>query len=167
MCLGSNYVQRAYSTSRGFFNGLLGFHDSLQYPSMGSTLSNSVTAPLLVCTLLTSILSSGSDQYKEYLQTIMTGPVYITLRHRLHCQIVRNGEGTKGSPRKPATEDHLVLNEVVVDRGMSSFLTNLEVYCDNLFVTHVQGDGLILSTPSGSTAYSLAAGGSMVHPEVT
>lgn len=60
----------------------------------------------------------------------------------------------------------LVLNEVTIDRGISSFLTNLECYCDNSFVTCVQGDGLILSTTSGSTAYSLAAGGSMVHPQV-
>lgn len=60
----------------------------------------------------------------------------------------------------------LVLNEVTIDRGISSYLTNLECYCDNSFVTCVQGDGLILSTTSGSTAYSLAAGGSMVHPQV-
>lgn len=63
-------------------------------------------------------------------------------------------------------EPILVLNEVTIDRGISSFLTNLECYCDNSFVTCVQGDGLILSTTSGSTAYSLAAGGSMVHPQV-
>ncbi|GAU35762.1 hypothetical protein TSUD_61220 [Trifolium subterraneum] len=63
-------------------------------------------------------------------------------------------------------EPILVLNEVTIDRGISSYLTNLECYCDNSFVTCVQGDGLILSTTSGSTAYSLAAGGSMVHPQV-
>ena len=63
-------------------------------------------------------------------------------------------------------EPFLVLNEVTIDRGISSYLTNLEVYCDSSFVTCVQGDGLIISTTSGSTAYSLAAGGSMVHPQV-
>ncbi|KAI9078248.1 hypothetical protein K1719_039750 [Acacia pycnantha] len=60
----------------------------------------------------------------------------------------------------------LVLNEVTIDRGISSFLTNLNCYCDDSFVTCVQGDGLIISTTSGSTAYSLATGGSMVHPQV-
>ena len=45
-------------------------------------------------------------------------------------------------------------------------LPNLECYCDGSFVTCVQGNGLIRSTTSGSTAYSLAAGGSMVHPQV-
>jgi NAD kinase len=63
-------------------------------------------------------------------------------------------------------EPIIVLNEVTIDRGMSSYLTYLECYCDSSFVTCVQGDGLIISTTSGSTAYSLAAGGSMVHPQV-
>nr|GEX41947.1 NAD kinase 1 [Tanacetum cinerariifolium] len=58
----------------------------------------------------------------------------------------------------------LVLNEVTVDRGISPFHTNLECYCDNSFLTYVHGDGLILSTTYGSTTYSFAAGGSMVHP---
>lgn len=91
--------------------------------------------------------------------------MYITLRHRLHCQIIRNPEAVKEGD-DPCEETHLVLNEIAIDRGMSSFLTNLECYCDDIFLTSVQGDGLILSTPSGSTAYSLAAGGSMVHPQV-
>ncbi|GJN16689.1 hypothetical protein PR202_gb03708 [Eleusine coracana subsp. coracana] len=63
-------------------------------------------------------------------------------------------------------EPILALNEVTIDRGISSYLTYLECYCDSSFVTCVQGDGLIISTTSGSTAYSLAAGGSMVHPQV-
>ncbi|KAM6577425.1 hypothetical protein CsatB_029262 [Cannabis sativa] len=65
------------------------------------------------------------------------------------------------------TEDYtLVLNEVTIDRGESAYLTFLNCFCDGSFLTSVQGDGLILSTTSGSTAYSLAAGGSMVHPQV-
>ena len=111
-----------------------------------------------------------SDRYRESLQTVMAGPVYITLRHRLHCQIVRHAQNMKreeGAPLSPQPpEEYLVLNEVSIDRGMSSSLSNLECYCDGHFVTVVQGDGLIVSTPSGSTAYSLAAGGSMVHPQV-
>lgn len=43
-----------------------------------------------------------------------------------------------------------------VSAGAQAYLTNLEVYCDNTFVTNVQGDGLLLATPTGSTAYSLA-----------
>lgn len=97
---------------------------------------------------------------------VIRGPVYITLRHRLHCQIVRNAENLKDGNYSSEPEEYLVLNEVSIDRGMASALSNLQCYCDGHFVTTVQGDGLILSTPSGSTAYSLAAGGSMLHPQV-
>ncbi|KAJ4897736.1 NAD(H) kinase 1 [Raphanus sativus] len=103
-----------------------------------------------------------SEQYRDCLEAVIRGPISITLRHRLQCHIIRD----KARHDYETEENTLVLNEVTIDRGISSYLTNLECYCDNSFVTCVQGDGLILSTTSGSTAYSLAAGGSMVHPQV-
>ncbi|KAM7523433.1 hypothetical protein LguiA_013335 [Lonicera macranthoides] len=103
-----------------------------------------------------------SEHYKECLNSVLRGPISITLRHRLQCHVIREAAKNEYETEGPI----LVLNEVTIDRGISSFLTNLECYCDNSFVTCVQGDGLILSTTSGSTAYSLAAGGSMVHPQV-
>ncbi|ONI13917.1 hypothetical protein PRUPE_4G254100 [Prunus persica] len=103
-----------------------------------------------------------SERYQEYLDSILKGPISITLRHRLQCHVIREAAKNEYETEGPI----LVLNEVTIDRGISSYLTNLECYCDNSFVTCVQGDGLILSTTSGSTAYSLAAGGSMVHPQV-
>ncbi|TQE01839.1 hypothetical protein C1H46_012463 [Malus baccata] len=103
-----------------------------------------------------------SERYRDYLDSILNGPINITLRHRLQCHVIREAAKNKYETEGPM----LVLNEVTIDRGISSYLTNLECYCDNSFVTCVQGDGLILSTTSGSTAYSLAAGGSMVHPQV-
>jgi NAD+ kinase len=60
-----------------------------------------------------------------------------------------------------------VMNEVVIDRGPSPYLTNLELFCNGRIMTSVQGDGIIIATPTGSTAYSLAAGASMVHPSVS
>ncbi|NWW40726.1 NADK kinase, partial [Panurus biarmicus] len=59
-----------------------------------------------------------------------------------------------------------VLNEVVVDRGPSSYLSNVDVFLDGHLITTVQGDGVIVSTPTGSTAYAAAAGASMIHPNV-
>ncbi|XP_015875730.1 NAD(H) kinase 1 isoform X1 [Ziziphus jujuba] len=103
-----------------------------------------------------------SEHYRECLNSILKGPISITLRHRLQCHVIRDDAKTEYETEEPI----LVLNEVTIDRGISSYLVNLECYCDNSFVTSVQGDGLILSTTSGSTAYSLAAGGSMVHPQV-
>lgn len=66
----------------------------------------------------------------------------------------------------PAPRNFLVLNEVVVDRGPSPYLSNLDLFIDGKHVTVVQGDGLIVSTPTGSTAYAVAAGASMIHPSV-
>jgi NAD+ kinase len=66
---------------------------------------------------------------------------------------------------KPST-NLLVLNEVVIDRGPSPYLSNIDLYLDGKLITSVQGDGLIISTPTGSTAYAVAAGASMIHPSV-
>ncbi|KAJ2608464.1 hypothetical protein H4S08_004444 [Coemansia sp. RSA 1365] len=59
-----------------------------------------------------------------------------------------------------------VMNEMVVDRGPSPYLSQIELYGDGNHLTTVEADGLCLATPTGSTAYSLAAGGSLVHPEI-
>ena len=56
--------------------------------------------------------------------------------------------------------------ELVIDRGPSPYVSNLELHGDNEPITVVQADGVIFSTPTGSTAYSLAAGGSLVHPDI-
>ncbi|KAK6114928.1 hypothetical protein DH2020_007197 [Rehmannia glutinosa] len=85
--------------------------------------------------------------------------VYITLRMRLRCQIFRNGKAMPGKIFD-------VLNEVVVDRGSNPYLSKIECYEHDRLITKVQGDGVIVATPTGSTAYSTAAGGSMVHPNV-
>ncbi|KAJ3305299.1 hypothetical protein HDV03_001592 [Kappamyces sp. JEL0829] len=59
-----------------------------------------------------------------------------------------------------------VLNDIVIDRGPSAYMSQLELFVEDRHLTTVQADGLVISTPTGSTAYSLAAGGSLVHPEV-
>ena len=91
----------------------------------------------------------------------------IMLRHRLQCRVTSgSSQSDLDMVARAPCGDVLVLNELVIDRGMSACLTNLECYVDQNFVTNIQGDGLIVSTPTGSTAYNLAAGGSMVHPAV-
>lgn len=93
----------------------------------------------------------------------------LMLRHRLQCRIIRAGDMESDFSRlhkAPCGEDVLVLNELVIDRGITASLTKLDCYIDNHFMAVIQGDGLIVSTPTGSTAYNLAAGGSMVHPAV-
>jgi NAD+ kinase len=58
------------------------------------------------------------------------------------------------------------LNDLVLSRGQSAYLVEFNVYIDNQFVTHYRADGLILSTPTGSTAYNLSAGGPIMHPQL-
>jgi len=58
------------------------------------------------------------------------------------------------------------LNEIVVSRGSSSYTCILELYVNNYLITTLQGDGIIISTPTGTTAYAMAAGASMSHPSL-
>lgn len=84
--------------------------------------------------------------------------ICMTIRMRLDCRIVNREGVVRGR--------YNVLNEVVIDRGGSPYLAALECFCDDVHLTTVQADGVIIATPSGSTAYSMSAGGSVVHPAV-
>ncbi|KZV82144.1 ATP-NAD kinase [Exidia glandulosa HHB12029] len=63
-------------------------------------------------------------------------------------------------------ESFEILNDLVVDRGPSPYVSLLELFGDEHHMTTVQADGLCVATPTGSTAYSLSAGGSLVNPEI-
>lgn len=56
------------------------------------------------------------------------------------------------------------LNDVVLSRGSETHLVEFDVYVNQQLVSHFRSDGLILSTPTGSTAYALSAGGPIMHP---
>ncbi len=60
----------------------------------------------------------------------------------------------------------LALNDMVIERGDRTHLLNIGIYCDGQLVTETKADGVIVSSPTGSTAYNLAAGGPVLHPEV-
>ncbi|KAK2629247.1 hypothetical protein QTJ16_000067 [Diplocarpon rosae] len=58
-----------------------------------------------------------------------------------------------------------ILNDIVVDRGPNPTMSSTEIFGDDEHFTSVQADGVCVATPTGSTAYNLAAGGSLCHPE--
>ncbi|TPX40802.1 NAD+ kinase [Synchytrium endobioticum] len=82
--------------------------------------------------------------------------------------VIRTEDSCDESDTRPCglpNSVHQIMNEVVVDRGASPNMLQLELYADNLHLTTFLADGLVIGTPTGSTAYNLSAGGSLVHPD--
>jgi NAD+ kinase len=78
-------------------------------------------------------------------------------RSLVHCQLVRAAS---------CVATYEALNDVVVSKSAISRLNHFDLFIDQVFVTSYKADGLIVSTPTGSTAYSLAAGGPILMPSV-
>ena len=91
------------------------------------------------------------------LEAALSGAVRVEERMMLRATTVRGGK---------ALPDHLALNDVVITKAARARMTDLSVFVGDEFVTHVKADGLIVATPTGSTAYNLAAGGPIVQPVV-
>ena len=97
------------------------------------------------------------DEIEQALADVDAGRCELSLRPMLHCQLQRGGECV-------ATFE--ALNEVVLNQSAVARITDFEVRVNNNFVANYKADGLIISTPTGSTAYSLAAGGPILAPDV-
>ncbi|XP_041501286.1 NAD kinase isoform X2 [Microtus oregoni] len=118
------------------------------------------------------------ENFQSQVNQVIEGNAAVILRSRLKVRVVKEPRDKKRAIHNGLSENGLdpeggkqamqyqVLNEVVIDRGPSSYLSNVDVYLDGHLITTVQGDGVIVSTPTGSTAYAAAAGASMVHPNV-
>src|SRR5215469_13695545 len=85
------------------------------------------------------------------------GQCPIELRSVLKCQLIRDEE---------CISKHFALNDVVVNKSAISRLVEFDLYIDDNFVFQYKADGVIIATPTGSTAYSLAAGGPVMMPSV-
>ncbi|CZR50973.1 probable UTR1 protein, associated with ferric reductase activity [Phialocephala subalpina] len=131
-----------------------------------STLFQSIVPPILSFSLgsLGFLTNFEYDKFKEELNKVMgEDGMRVSMRMRFTCTVYRGGASGNDMEEGDQFE---VLNELVIDRGPSPYVSSLELYGDNNLLTVVQADGCIFSTPTGSTAYSLSAGGSLVHPDI-
>lgn len=96
------------------------------------------------------------DLYKAINGTLQ-GKMVFRPRSMLRIEVRR--AGTLRSER-------LALNDAVLERGSNTHLINLEIHSQSDLVGQLKADALIIATPTGSTAYNLAAGGPILHPEV-
>jgi NAD+ kinase len=97
------------------------------------------------------------DKYKDALAPIVAGDFEEEQRAMLEGDVWRDGE---------KIFEGLSMNDVVVSRGATASMVELSVEIDDDFVANIRADGLIVCTPTGSTAYALSAGGPIVHPGI-
>ncbi|QJW85730.1 NAD kinase [Ramlibacter terrae] len=95
------------------------------------------------------------DQYRNVLPPMLAGEYVEDERTLMQACVMRDGQCV--------FEAH-AMNDVVVNRGATSGMVELRVEVDGHFVANQRADGLIVATPTGSTAYALSAGGPMLHP---
>ncbi|MEW6409957.1 MAG: NAD(+)/NADH kinase [Nitrospirota bacterium] len=89
------------------------------------------------------------------IEGILSGNYYIEERLMLTTHIHRENE---------KLADYDVLNDVVINKGALARIIDMDTYINKIYVTTFKADGLILATPTGSTAYSLSAGGPIIYP---
>lgn len=93
----------------------------------------------------------SADEARECLPTLLSGDFATASRALVSCQV---------GDAPPV----LALNDILIKDASNSRLVRLEVFADDELVTDYLCDGLIFSTPTGSTAYNLSAGGPLIHP---
>lgn len=81
-------------------------------------------------------------------------------------QVLQGGIDNSSPLRKDRDDKFFALNDIVIDKGSICRVIELSIFINDQFVNNVLADGLIVSTPTGSTAYSLAAGGPIVAPDM-
>ncbi|WP_295856120.1 NAD kinase [uncultured Xylophilus sp.] len=97
------------------------------------------------------------ENFEATLAPMLRGAYTEDRRTLMEAQVMRDGE---------CVFKALAMNDVVVNRGATSGMVELRVEIDGHFVANQRADGLIVASPTGSTAYALSAGGPMLHPAV-
>lgn len=95
------------------------------------------------------------DLFHTVISTL-SGKMELRPRSMLNVTVYKNGK---------KQHEHVALNDIVIERGSETHLINLEIHSEKHLVSQLKADALIIATPTGSTAYNLAAGGPILHPE--
>ena len=103
------------------------------------------------------LAETAEENLFSAVRQVLSGHFKTEPRMRLSVTIIRGGE-------KRASE--MVLNDLVINKGALARLSAIKTFIDDSYLTTYRADGLIVATPTGSTAYSLAAGGPVIHPRV-
>ena len=103
------------------------------------------------------LTETGPDEMEEMLEEILTGRWDLDRRSGLEVTVVRAGR---------TIMRQMTLNDAVINKSALARIIEIGLSIDREQVTNYKSDGLIISTPTGSTAYSLSAGGPIVHPNL-
>ena len=120
--------------------------DGLQIPVLGINMGS-----------LGFLTSSPANKVYEALNTVMQDKAKIHRRMLLQAKVYR---------KRKLKISAIALNDVVIERGSFSQLINISISKEKKLVSEIKADALIISSPTGSTAYNLAAGGPLLDPEV-
>ncbi len=97
------------------------------------------------------------EGYQSVLKPMLEGQYEEELRAMMQASVMRDGRCVFSAT---------AMNDVVVNRGATTGMVELRVEVDGRFVANQRADGLIIATPTGSTAYALSAGGALLHPSI-
>jgi len=97
------------------------------------------------------------DELYPELERAFRGEHRIGKRKLLHCELIRS---------ERVVGEYEALNDVVITKSAIARIVDLDAHVDHMFVCRYKADGLIVATPTGSTAYSLSAGGPIIFPSV-
>jgi len=98
------------------------------------------------------------DEIKDVIDRVLAGDYDVEKRMMFDVQLIRKSNDK--------IETFIALNDVVVNKGAVSRMIDLDTYVNEMFLNSYKADGLIISTPTGSTGYSLSAGGPIIYPSL-